>query len=98
METSGYSGRTRNSSSGSNWSASGLLVHSGAAADVLNGQILITNITSNTWLINGTATIQAGEFALGTGSKALSATLTQVQVLSGGTAFDGSGNYALYYQ
>lgn len=94
FETTGYNGAVDNAASPTAWSAAAALTAGALAADVIHGQVELTTVGGNRWLIKG-QTADAGGARVNTfvGSKELSAALTQIR-LNGGT-FDGGGYYSL---
>lgn len=100
IETSGYNGAVGNRSSETQFSAGFILTQSNSAALLFNGNCVINNLSSNTWVessligVNGAAS--AGSF--GAGSKSLSDTLTQLRIttVNGTDIFDAGSINILY--
>lgn len=79
--------------------ATGFGIRSGLAADTLNGAVVITNLTSNTWVAQGALTDSSrGAGYLVGGAKALSATLDRVRIttVNGTDVFDAGSINILY--
>jgi hypothetical protein len=79
--------------------ATGFGIRSGLAADTLNGAVVITNLTNNTWVAQGALTDSSrGAGYLVGGAKALSATLDRVRIttVNGTDAFDAGSINILY--
>jgi len=77
----------------------GFGIRSALAADTLNGAVVITNLTSNTWVAQGALTDSSrGAGYLVGGAKALSDVLTQVRIttVNGTDAFDAGSINILY--
>jgi hypothetical protein len=97
-ETTGYSGRVRDGSAGDNWGSQALLTRGTGSLDFTNGHINLTNITSNTWLIEGQSVTEGGGFGVFEGVKSTSGTFDRIEIrLDAGGTID-AGNYVLYYQ
>lgn len=104
IETTGYLSTSTNFSSTTTASAlytSGFVLRSNLAADLLNGSIVLTLLDSsaNTWSCVGvTSDSVASSQCLVSGSKALSATLTQVRIttVNGTDTFDAGSINILY--
>ena len=103
FETSGYVGRVVDSGSGIAWSVAGSISKGAIAGSFINGSVSITKMaTAGTkWFIEGHSVFQVSGSALdATGSKSLSGTLNQVQLLLIGATteeFD-AGDFVLEYQ
>jgi hypothetical protein len=77
----------------------GFGIRSALAADTLNGAVVITNLTNNTWVAQGALTDSSrGAGYLVGGAKALSATLDRVRIttVNGTDAFDAGSINILY--
>ena len=77
----------------------GFGIRSALAADTLNGAVVITNLTNNTWVAQGALTDSSrGAGYLVGGAKALSDVLTQVRIttVNGTDAFDAGSINILY--
>ena len=77
----------------------GFGIRSALAADTLNGAVVITNLTSNTWVAQGALTDSSrGAGYLVGGAKALSYVLTQVRIttVNGTDTFDAGSINILY--
>jgi len=73
----------------------GLGIRSASAADICNGQIVITNVSGNIWVSSHTIGISSAAFIVGGGGITLSSALTTVRVATqnGTDTFDaGSVN------
>ena len=103
FETTGYLGSSVQLTDANSVNAatitSGFGIRSALAADVINGSVVITNITGNTWVAQGTLTDSArGAGYLVGGAKPLSDVLTQVRIttVNGTDAFDAGSINILY--
>ena len=103
VETTDYLGSSVQLTGGASVNAAvfttGYGIRSLLAADVLNGSIIISNVTGNVWVAQGTLT-DSSRFAgyLVAGSKSLSDTLTQVRIttVNGTDTFDAGSINILY--
>ena len=100
LETTGYNGRTREGTGGSDWSTYANITHGTAGGDIVNGTIRMWRGAGNKWHIDGDATTETGTFHEASGWKELSGELTQVRVKVSAGTFDGGteADYILYYQ
>ncbi len=103
VETTGYLGTgvqlTDATSVNAATITTGFGIRSALAADTLNGAVVITNLTSNTWVAQGALTDSSrGAGYLVGGAKALSATLDRVRIttVNGTDAFDAGSINILY--
>jgi len=103
VETTGYLGAgvqlTDATSVNAATITTGFGIRSALAADTLNGAVVITNLTSNTWVAQGALTDSSrGAGYLVGGAKALSATLDRVRIttVNGTDAFDAGSINILY--
>jgi len=103
FETTGYLGAgvqlTDATSVNAATITTGFGIRSALAADTLNGAVVITNLTSNTWVAQGALTDSSrGAGYLVGGAKALSATLDRVRIttVNGTDAFDAGSINILY--
>jgi hypothetical protein len=101
--TSGYTSAAAVISSGTAQASSTTgfqVTGQGAAADVLTGNIVITNITSNTWTETGLIGYArtAGAMSMTSGSLALSGTLDRIRIttVNGTDTFDAGSINILY--
>lgn len=76
------------------------LVTTGIAASLYSGNIVLTNITANTWIISGSLNVPlAGYNYLCAGNKALAGVLTQLQLTTtGGTDTFDAGTINIMYE
>jgi hypothetical protein len=95
FETTGYLGSsvqlTDASSVNAATTTSGFGIRSAIAADTINGAVVITNITGNTWVAQGSLTDSSrGAGYLVGGAKPLSDVLTQIRIttINGTDTFD----------
>lgn len=99
LTTTGYvsSGSVIATSVSTTNSTSGFVINSASAAHILNGSLVITNITGNTWVASGTLNTVDGTVAtfVTSGSIALSAVLDRLSFVSADT-FDGGSINVLY--
>jgi hypothetical protein len=102
VETTGYSGGGGRFSTtgyvGTNFTA-GFGLNNTTAAALYSGIIIIANITSNTWSMQGTLGASATEtLAITAGSKTLSGTLDRIRVttVNGTDTFDAGSINILY--
>jgi len=102
IETTGYLGSESNIAGavGSANVTTGFGIRSVAAADIIHGNIVLMNITGNTWVAHGICALSNGATTLVTaGSKTLSDVLTQVRVTTqGGTDTFDAGNINILYE
>jgi hypothetical protein len=101
IETSGYLGSESNITSavGSASVTSGFGIRSVSAADVIHGQIVITNVTGNTWCASGYFGLSSSASTLlSSGSKALSDVLDRIRIttVNGTDTFDAGSINILY--
>ena len=103
FETTGYLGAsvqlTDAASVNAATTTTGFGIRSPLAADTINGAVVITNLTSNTWVAQGALTDSSrGAGYLVGGAKALSDVLTQVRIttVNGTDAFDAGSINILY--
>ena len=103
VETTGYLGTgvqlTDATSVNAATITTGFGIRSALAADTINGAVVITNLTSNTWVAQGALTDSSrGAGYLVGGAKALSATLDRVRIttVNGTDAFDAGSINILY--
>ena len=103
FETTGYLGAsvqlTDSASVNAATITTGFGIRSPNAADLINGAVVITNLTSNTWVAQGALTDSSrGAGYLVGGAKALSDVLTQVRIttVNGTDTFDAGSINILY--
>ncbi len=103
FETTGYLGAsvqlTDSASVNAATITTGFGIRSPNAADLINGAVVITNLTSNTWVAQGALTDSSrGAGYLVGGAKALSDVLTQVRIttVGGADTFDAGSINILY--
>jgi len=103
FETTGYLGASVQLTDAASVNAAtittGFGIRSALAADTINGAVVITNLTSNTWAAQGALTDSSrGAGYLVGGAKALSDVLTQVRIttVNGTDAFDAGSVNILY--
>jgi len=103
FETTGYLGSgvqlTDATSVNAATITTGFGIRSALAADTINGAVVITNLTNNTWVAQGALTDSSrGAGYLVGGAKALSDVLTQVRIttVNGTDAFDAGSINILY--
>jgi hypothetical protein len=103
FETTGYLGASVQLTDAASVNAAtittGFGIRSPLAADTINGAVVITNLTSNTWVAQGALTDSSrGAGYLVGGAKALSDVLTQVRIttVNGTDAFDAGSINILY--
>ena len=103
IETTGYLGTsvqlTDSASVNAALITTGYGIRSAIAADVLNGSIIISNVTGNVWTAQGTLTDSSRAAGyLVAGSKSLSDVLTQVRITTanGTDTFDAGSINILY--
>tara|TARA_R110000868_G_scaffold402098_2_gene678110 strand:- start:3995 stop:4612 length:618 start_codon:yes stop_codon:yes gene_type:complete len=103
FETTGYLGAsvqlTDSASVNAATITTGFGIRSALAADTINGAVVITNLTNNTWVAQGALTDSSrGAGYLVGGAKALSDVLTQVRIttVNGTDAFDAGSINILY--
>jgi hypothetical protein len=103
FETTGYLGASVQLTDAASVNAAtittGFGIRSALAADTINGAVVITNLTSNTWVAQGALTDSSrGAGYLVGGAKALSDVLTQVRIttVNGTDAFDAGSINILY--
>jgi len=103
FETTGYLGSsvqlTDAGSVNAATTTSGFGIRSPLAADTINGAVVITNITGNTWVAQGSLTDSArGAGYLVGGAKPLSDVLTQIRIttINGTDTFDAGTINILY--
>jgi hypothetical protein len=103
FETTGYLGSgvqlTDATSVNAATITTGFGIRSALAADTINGAVVITNFTGNTWVAQGALTDSSrGAGYLVGGAKALSDVLTQVRIttVNGTDAFDAGSINILY--
>jgi hypothetical protein len=103
VETTGYLGTGVQLTDATSVNAAvittGFGIRSALAADTINGAVVITNLTSNTWVAQGALTDSSrGAGYLVGGAKALSDVLTQVRIttVNGTDAFDAGSINILY--
>lgn len=98
IESTGYNGRVHDGTSGTNWNTYADLTKNTPSSSITHGTIDLTNITGNTWGIRGSAMEETLSMHIIVGYKTTSGTLDRAQLsLSGGTTFDGGGDYVMYY-
>lgn len=86
IETTGYSSSSGNRTGVATSTSSFLAVRSGAAAEAINGHMLLTRIDGNQWVESHVSDTQSvAEVCFGGGRKTLSAELTTVRVTRSGT-------------
>jgi hypothetical protein len=100
IENTGYLGVAVNyAGSGASNSTTGFAIASAAAANLLSGHIVLTNISGNIWIASGMLGTSNTPFAAyTTGNKALSATLDRVRIttVNGTDTFDAGSINILY--
>lgn len=103
VDSSGYTGSLAsviNGASGGavNFSTSFLIGSIAAAADTFSGAMVLTNISSNIWVISGVMGNSAARGQIAGGTKTLSGTLDRVRVLTsdGSSTFDAGSINILY--
>jgi len=79
-------------------STAGFIIFTTNAADILSGQIILTNITSNTWVQSHTIKSSTANNCIGGGDIALSGTLDRVRIttVNGTDTFDAGSINILY--
>lgn len=95
------SGYTAGSISGSTYvsSTAGFIVaNNTAAADLLSGIVLLTNITGNTWVSSGNINRPAAAVLPSAGNVALSGTLDRVRITSTGADTFDAGTVNILYE
>ena len=100
--TSGYIGSCLNSTSSGNGVTSatnGFGIRSNLAADSINGIMVIANVSSNTWIANGTFSNSAVETSISGGQISLSGTLDRLRIttVNGTDTFD-AGTINISYE
>ena len=101
--TSGYSGggaRLGASSVAAATFTTGFTLNNATAASVVSGNIIITNVTGNTWSANGICGETSGEFICMTGGFiALGGALDRVRITStGASTFDLNSGINIIYE
>lgn len=104
IEATGYTGTAANVLNGASpvnaqYAGAGFVIPSGGAANVITGSIVLTLLTSTTWVATGTlALTNSANIFLTGGSKALSATLDRVRLTTTGgvNTFDAGSVNILY--
>jgi hypothetical protein len=103
FETTGYLGASVQLTDAQSVNAAtittGFGIRSALAANTINGAVVITNLTNNTWVAQGALTDSSrGAGYLVGGAKALSDVLTQVRIttVNGTDAFDAGSINILY--
>jgi hypothetical protein len=103
IETTGYLGTSVQLTDGSSVNAAlittGYGIRSAIAADVLNGSIIISNVTGNVWAVQGTLTDSSRAAGyLVAGAKTLSDILDRVRIttVNGTDTFDAGSLNILY--
>jgi len=83
---------------GSNSSTAGFIIRSVFAANVLSGNLVITNVSGNIWVSSHTTKSNTTSSALGGGDKTLSGTLDRVRIttVNGTDTFDAGSINILY--
>jgi len=104
FETTGYLGSgvqlTDATSVNAATITTGFGIRSALAADTINGAVVITNLTNNTWVAQGALTdsSRSAGYLVG-GAKALSDVLTQVRITTvGGTDTFDAGSINILYE
>lgn len=98
LETSGYTGRVRTFSGGSNYSTGVSVTNGAGGIETHNGVLTCTKVAGNTWLCDGQVMTEGGGGHFTDGSKATSGTTDRIGLLwAGGSTFD-SGTATVYYQ
>ena len=69
----------------------------GNSARISSGHLILTNITSNTWIYSYTGKVDTDKVSVGGGRKDLSDTLTQVKVFPGGSNNFAGGTINIAY-
>jgi hypothetical protein len=92
--TTGFSGSGGSSLS----STAGFALYNTDAGYLISGSIVIVNISSNTWVSNGSGKLSTGASWTGGGDKELSATLDRVRIttVNGTDTFDAGSINILY--
>jgi len=100
--TSGYSGggaRLGASSVAAATFTTGFTLNNATAAALVSGNIIITNVTSNTWSASGTCGETSGEFICMTGGFiALGGALDRVRITSTGASTFDAGTINILYE
>lgn len=98
LETSGYSSGATNFSATTTSTAAFVLSRNVAAGDTRSGSVTLTleDASDFTWVSTGILLRIGTSLELSTGSKALSAELTQLSVSAGGDTFDAGAINVLY--
>jgi hypothetical protein len=99
--TSGYLGSSSFVASASTGSASytaGFGLNSSAGTNVLSGAVVLTNVTGNTWLADGTVALHSASVITVGGTVGLSGTLDNVRIttVNGTDTFDAGSINILY--
>jgi len=101
IETTGYqSVSTQAASSVSTFtSTSGFFIGAGTAARSYDAQMIISNVTGNTWIESQTSYDQTANSCFGCGSKTLSATLDRIRITTAnGTDTFDAGSINIQYE
>lgn len=99
VTTSGYSSGSSSGSTTVNTTTStaGFIIRVGAATDVVNGQMVIANISSNTWVSNHA--MGGNAFWVGGGNIALGGALDRIRITTvGGTDTFDAGSINILYE
>jgi len=104
VATSGYSSASTNLQNsgavGLTTSGAGFVVFVNVATENVNGSMVLTNLTANTWVANGNTASLTGVNVMfnSAGAAAISGTLDRVRITTNGTdTFDG-GNINILYE
>jgi hypothetical protein len=98
VETTGYTSRCAPCNGTGNTSTSAFLLEaSGAAADLLYGNVTITSLTGNVWTYTSAISLSSsGLQYIGSGVKTLSGVLDRVRLQANGASFDAGTINILY--
>ena len=101
IETTGYQSVSTQAASSvsTSTSTSGFLIGAGTAARNYDAQMIISNVTGNTWIESQNSYDQTGNSCFGCGSKQTSATLDRVRITTvGGTDTFDAGTINILYE
>jgi len=104
VATSGYSSASTNLQNsgavGLTTSGAGFIVFVNVATENVNGSLILTNLTGNTWVANGNAASLTGVNVMfnSAGAAAISGTLDRVRITTNGTDTFDAGNINILYE
>ena len=96
-----YNGRVRTASGGANWGSYAQVTNGSGGADLVNGIITFTQLTtgaSSTWLIEAQFLTEGGGFHVSSGTVVVTTDIDRVDMDWVGSETFDNGNAALYYQ